>query len=81
MAGAPSVECDVGLEVIRNQCDILSALLDSVLICSLTKTTAISSTTLTFLTWTFYINSGLNPIVYALFYHWFKISVKHILTL
>ncbi len=31
MAGAPSVECDVGLEVIRNQCDILSALLDSVL--------------------------------------------------
>ncbi|XP_026074868.1 trace amine-associated receptor 13c-like [Carassius auratus] len=50
-------------------------------ICSLTKNTAISSTTLTFLTWTFHINSGLNPIVYALFYSWFKISVKHILTL
>ncbi len=50
-------------------------------ICSLTRTTAISSTTLTFLTWTFHINSGLNPIVYALFYRWFKISVKHILTL
>ncbi|XP_068079961.2 trace amine-associated receptor 13c-like [Danio rerio] len=49
-------------------------------ICSLTKTTAISATTMTFLTWTFYINSGLNPIVYALFYSWFKISVKHIVT-
>ncbi|XP_042587971.1 trace amine-associated receptor 13c-like [Cyprinus carpio] len=48
-------------------------------ICSQTKT--VSSTTLTFLTWTIYINSGLNPIVYALFYHWFKISVKNILTL
>ncbi|XP_067289390.1 trace amine-associated receptor 13c-like [Pseudorasbora parva] len=50
-------------------------------ICSLTKSTAISSTTMTFLLWTFHVNSGLNPIVYALFYRWFKISVKHILTL
>ncbi|XP_043105807.1 trace amine-associated receptor 13c-like [Puntigrus tetrazona] len=50
-------------------------------ICSLTKPTAISSMTLTFLTWTFYINSGLNPIVYALGYRWFKVSVKHILAL
>ncbi|XP_073685306.1 trace amine-associated receptor 13c-like [Garra rufa] len=49
-------------------------------ICSLTTNTAISPTTLTFLTWTFHINSGLNPIVYALFYRWFKISVKHIVT-
>ncbi|XP_073686278.1 trace amine-associated receptor 13c-like [Garra rufa] len=49
-------------------------------ICSLTKPTAISSNTMTFLTWTFHINSGLNPIVYALFYRWFKISVKHIVT-
>ncbi|XP_059394499.1 trace amine-associated receptor 13c-like [Carassius carassius] len=44
-------------------------------ICSLTR--KVSSTTLAFLTWTSYINSGLNPIVYALFYNWFKISIKN----
>ncbi|XP_077089772.1 trace amine-associated receptor 13c-like [Siphateles boraxobius] len=48
---------------------------------SLTKTTIISSATMTFLLWTLYANSGLNPLIYALFYRWFKISVKHILTL
>ncbi|XP_048037761.1 trace amine-associated receptor 13c-like [Megalobrama amblycephala] len=50
-------------------------------ICSLTETTAVSSTTMTFLIWTLYVSCGLNPLVYALFYRWFKISVKHILTL
>ncbi|XP_073771287.1 trace amine-associated receptor 13c-like [Danio rerio] len=47
---------------------------------SVTGTTIISSTTMTFLIWTLYINSSVNPLVYALFYSWFKISVKHILT-
>ncbi|XP_073771291.1 trace amine-associated receptor 13c-like [Danio rerio] len=47
---------------------------------SVTGTTIISSTTMTFLVWTLYINSSVNPLVYGLFYSWFKISVKHILT-
>lgn len=34
-----------------------------------------------FLTWTLYVNSSLNPIVYALLYPWFKNAVKYILTL
>ncbi|XP_043105808.1 trace amine-associated receptor 13c-like [Puntigrus tetrazona] len=50
-------------------------------ICSLTESTAISSTTMTFLSWSLYVSCGLNPLIYALFYRWFKISVKHILTL
>ncbi|XDV54618.1 hypothetical protein PO909_022867 [Leuciscus waleckii] len=44
-------------------------------------TTVISSATVTFLIWTLYVNSSLNPLIYALFYRWFKISVKHILSL
>ncbi|XP_048037759.1 trace amine-associated receptor 13c-like [Megalobrama amblycephala] len=50
-------------------------------ILSLTSSTIISYATMTFLLWTIYANSSLNPVVYALFYPWFKISVKHILTL
>ncbi|XP_073685308.1 trace amine-associated receptor 13c-like [Garra rufa] len=49
-------------------------------ILSLTVNTVISFKIATFLLWALYINSGLNPLVYALFYRWFKVSVKHILT-
>ncbi|XP_051539104.1 trace amine-associated receptor 13c-like [Myxocyprinus asiaticus] len=31
--------------------------------------------------WIVYINSCMNPLIYALFYRWFRISAKHILTL
>ncbi|XP_052463196.1 trace amine-associated receptor 13c-like [Carassius gibelio] len=48
-------------------------------IVSATCSTVISPATVTFLLWTLYVNSGLNPLIYALFYRWFKISVKHIL--
>ncbi|XP_067255213.1 trace amine-associated receptor 13c-like [Chanodichthys erythropterus] len=47
-------------------------------ICSMSVT---SSTTINVLAWVVYTNSGLNPLVYALFYPWFKKTVKHILTL
>ncbi|XDV54612.1 hypothetical protein PO909_022861 [Leuciscus waleckii] len=47
-------------------------------ICSIS---VISSTTINLLTWVVYTNSGLNPLVYALFYPWFKKTIKHILTL
>ncbi|XP_052463177.1 trace amine-associated receptor 13c-like, partial [Carassius gibelio] len=42
---------------------------------------AASSTITNVLLWVLYINSGLNPMVYALFYPWFKKTVKLILTL
>ncbi len=45
------------------------------------KTTTISSVAITFLVWTVYVNSSLNPVIYALFYSWFKISVKYTLNL
>ncbi|XP_050976760.1 trace amine-associated receptor 13c-like [Labeo rohita] len=47
-------------------------------ICSIS---VISSATINLLTWVVYMNSGLNPMVYALFYPWFKKTIKHILTL
>ncbi|XP_056323272.1 trace amine-associated receptor 13c-like [Danio aesculapii] len=40
-----------------------------------------SSTTINVLTWVVYANSGMNPLVYALFYPWFKKTAKYILTL
>ncbi|XP_051765915.1 trace amine-associated receptor 13c-like [Ctenopharyngodon idella] len=46
-------------------------------VCSISVT---SSTTINLLTWVVYTNSGLNPLVYALFYPWFKKTVKHILS-
>ncbi|XP_052463192.1 trace amine-associated receptor 13c-like [Carassius gibelio] len=50
-------------------------------ILSLTEKTGMASTTAYVLLWFLYINSGLNPLIYAFFYPWFKMSVKHILTL
>ncbi|XDV54610.1 hypothetical protein PO909_022859 [Leuciscus waleckii] len=47
-------------------------------ICSIS---VVSSTIINLLTWDVYTNSGLNPLVYALFYPWFKKTVKQILTL
>ncbi|XP_042621652.1 trace amine-associated receptor 13c-like [Cyprinus carpio] len=49
-------------------------------ILSFTGNTGMASTTAYILLWILYINSGLNPLVYAFFYPWFKMSVKHILT-
>ncbi|XP_067253188.1 trace amine-associated receptor 13c-like [Chanodichthys erythropterus] len=46
-------------------------------ICSISVT---STTTINILAWVLYANSGMNPLVYALFYPWFKKTVKHILT-
>ncbi|XP_030648055.1 trace amine-associated receptor 8a-like [Chanos chanos] len=39
------------------------------------------SVAMTFLCWMMYMNSCMNPLIYALYYPWFKISAKHILTL
>ncbi|XP_047457881.1 trace amine-associated receptor 13c-like [Mugil cephalus] len=41
----------------------------------------ISFTFVTFVIFFFYLNSCLNPVIYALFYPWFRRSVKHIVTL
>ncbi|XP_073730864.1 trace amine-associated receptor 13c-like [Misgurnus anguillicaudatus] len=50
-------------------------------ILSLTPNTRITSVTAYFILWMLYINSGLNPLIYAIFYPWFRMSVKHILNL
>ncbi|XP_068079972.1 trace amine-associated receptor 13c-like [Danio rerio] len=50
-------------------------------ILTLTDNIAIPPTVLYCLIWVLYINSCLNPILYAFFYPWFRKSFKHILTL
>ncbi|XP_065113481.2 trace amine-associated receptor 13c-like [Paramisgurnus dabryanus] len=48
---------------------------------SLTPITSMTSVIAYFILWMLYINSGLNPLIYAIFYPWFRMSVKHILNL
>ncbi|XP_065113167.1 trace amine-associated receptor 13c-like [Paramisgurnus dabryanus] len=50
-------------------------------ILSLTQNTSMTSAIAYFMLWMVYINSGLNPLIYAIFYPWFRTSVKHILNL
>ncbi|XP_065113283.1 trace amine-associated receptor 13c-like [Paramisgurnus dabryanus] len=48
---------------------------------SLTPNTRMTSVIAYFISWMVYINSALNPLIYAIFYPWFKTSVKYILNL
>nr|XP_055063164.1 trace amine-associated receptor 13c-like [Misgurnus anguillicaudatus] len=48
---------------------------------SLTPNTNMTSVIAYFMLWMLYINSALNPLIYAIFYPWFRTSVKHILNL
>ncbi|XP_055062935.2 trace amine-associated receptor 13c-like [Misgurnus anguillicaudatus] len=48
---------------------------------TLTQNTVMTSVIAYFMLWMVYINSGLNPLIYAIFYPWFRTSVKHILNL
>nr|XP_055063183.1 trace amine-associated receptor 13c-like [Misgurnus anguillicaudatus] len=48
---------------------------------SLTPITTMTSVIAYFMLWMVYINSSLNPLIYAIFYPWFRTSVKHILNL
>ncbi|XP_073729818.1 trace amine-associated receptor 13c-like [Misgurnus anguillicaudatus] len=50
-------------------------------ILSLIPNTKNTSDTDYFMLWIMYINSALNPLIYAIFYPWFRTSVKHILNL
>ncbi|XP_056322458.1 trace amine-associated receptor 13c-like [Danio aesculapii] len=50
-------------------------------ILTLTDSIAIPPAVLSCLIWFLYINSSLDPLLYALFYTWFRKSIKHILTL
>ncbi|XP_073730796.1 trace amine-associated receptor 13c-like [Misgurnus anguillicaudatus] len=48
---------------------------------TLTPITRMTSVVAYFMIWMLYINSGLNPLIYAIFYPWFRTSVKYILNL
>ncbi|XP_065096795.1 trace amine-associated receptor 9-like [Paramisgurnus dabryanus] len=48
---------------------------------TLTSITRIITVISYFMLWMLYINSALNPLIYAIFYPWFRTSVKHILNL
>ncbi|XP_073729832.1 trace amine-associated receptor 13c-like [Misgurnus anguillicaudatus] len=48
---------------------------------SLTPNTSMTFIIAYFMLWMLFINSGLNPLIYAIFYPWFRVSVKHILNL
>nr|XP_055063177.1 trace amine-associated receptor 13c-like [Misgurnus anguillicaudatus] len=48
---------------------------------SLTSNTRMTSVIAYFTLWMVYISSALNPVIYAIFYPWFRTSVKHILNL
>ncbi|XP_055063791.2 trace amine-associated receptor 13c-like [Misgurnus anguillicaudatus] len=48
---------------------------------SLTQNTRLTSAIAYFILWMVYINSALNPLIYAIFYPWFRTSVKHILNI
>ncbi|XP_055063083.2 trace amine-associated receptor 13c-like [Misgurnus anguillicaudatus] len=50
-------------------------------ILTLTPNTRLTSVIAYFMLWMVYINSALNPLIYAIFYPWFRTSVKHILNL
>ncbi|XP_065113268.1 trace amine-associated receptor 13c-like [Paramisgurnus dabryanus] len=50
-------------------------------ILSLTPNTSFTSATAYVMLWMLYFNSALNPLIYAIFYPWFRTSVKHILNL
>ncbi|XP_065121509.1 trace amine-associated receptor 13c-like [Paramisgurnus dabryanus] len=48
---------------------------------SLTPNTRMTSAIACFILWMVYISSAVNPLIYAIFYPWFRTSVKYILNL